>query len=91
MINKCLDELIQTAKDTRQEEDFEALQNRDYANVGILMWLFETRPQCCYGMHADHMYCFDSFYLHFYFQVKDPSLLRFLVDMRGEDATNKQV
>ena len=24
-------------------------------------------------------------------QVKDPSLLRFLVDMRGEDATNKQL
>jgi len=23
--------------------------------------------------------------------VKDPSLLRFLVDMRGEDATNKQL
>ena len=24
-------------------------------------------------------------------QVKDPSLLRFLVDMRGEDVTNKQL
>ena len=35
VINKCLDELIQTAKDTRQEEDYEALQNRDYANVRL--------------------------------------------------------
>ena len=33
VINKCLDELIQTAKDTRQEEDYEAMQNRDYAKV----------------------------------------------------------
>jgi hypothetical protein len=34
VINQCMNELIQRAKDTRQEEDFEALQNRDYANVG---------------------------------------------------------
>ena len=38
VINKCLDELIQTAKDTRQEEDYEALQNRDYANVSLRVW-----------------------------------------------------
>jgi cytochrome P450 len=55
VINECLDQLIRGARETRQEEDFEALQNRDYS------------------------------------QVKDPSLLRFLVDMRGEDATNKQL
>ncbi|GAX76234.1 hypothetical protein CEUSTIGMA_g3678.t1 [Chlamydomonas eustigma] len=55
VINECLDGLIRNAKETRQEDDYEALQNRDYSNV------------------------------------KDPSLLRFLVDMRGEDATNKQL
>lgn len=33
VINECLDGLIRRAKETRQEEDFEALQNRDYANV----------------------------------------------------------
>lgn len=55
VINKCLDELIRQARETRQEEDLEALQNRDYS------------------------------------KVKDPSLLRFLVDMRGEDATDKQL
>eukprot|EP00850_Spirogloea_muscicola_P009567 SM000054S18053 [mRNA] locus=s54:172270:176077:+ [translate_table: standard] len=55
VINDCLDGLITRAKDTRQEEDLEALQQRDYSNV------------------------------------KDASLLRFLVDMRGEDASNKQL
>uniref|UniRef100_A0ABQ7H4E3 Cytochrome P450 n=1 Tax=Dunaliella salina TaxID=3046 RepID=A0ABQ7H4E3_DUNSA len=55
VINECLDGLIQNAQATRQEDDSEALQNRDYS------------------------------------KVKDPSLLRFLVDMRGEDATNKQL
>nr|APW83734.1 cytochrome P450 carotenoid hydroxylase 97B [Dunaliella salina]APW83738.1 cytochrome P450 carotenoid hydroxylase 97B [Dunaliella salina] len=55
VINDCLDSLIQNAQETRQEDDSEALQNRDYS------------------------------------KVKDPSLLRFLVDMRGEDATNKQL
>ncbi|GBF92821.1 cytochrome P450 chloroplastic [Raphidocelis subcapitata] len=55
VIDATLDGLITNAKETRSEDDFEALQARDYS------------------------------------QVKDPSLLRFLVDMRGEDATNKQL
>lgn len=55
VINDCLDELIERAKAERVEEDFEALQNRDYD------------------------------------KIKDPSLLRFLVDSRGEDITNKQL
>ena len=55
IINDVLDELILVAQQTQQEEDMEALQNRDYKNV------------------------------------KDPSLLRFLVDMRGEDSTAKQL
>lgn len=55
VINECLSQLICGARETRQEEDFEALQARDYS------------------------------------KVKDPSLLRFLVDMRGEDATNTQL
>lgn len=33
VINGCLDELIALAKDTRQADDIEALQARDYANV----------------------------------------------------------
>lgn len=55
VINKCLDELIELAKQTRAEDDLEALQARDYS------------------------------------KVKDPSLLRFLVDARGEDVSNKQL
>lgn len=55
IINEVLDKLILQAQDTQEEEDMEALQNRDYKNV------------------------------------KDPSLLRFLVDMRGEDSTAKQL
>lgn len=55
IINDCLDGLIKRARETRQEEDVEALQQRDYSNV------------------------------------KDASLLRFLVDMRGEDADDKQL
>jgi cytochrome P450 len=55
IINEVLDKLILQAQDTQEEEDTEALQNRDYKNV------------------------------------KDPSLLRFLVDMRGEDSTAKQL
>jgi len=55
VINDCLDELIQQAKDTRQLDDLEALQDRDYS------------------------------------KVSDPSLLRFLVDARGEDVSNKQL
>lgn len=55
VIDATLDALIRRARETRQEDDLEALQARDYANV------------------------------------KDPSLLRFLVDMRGEDATDKQL
>ncbi|MEW5302811.1 MAG: hypothetical protein WDW36_005557 [Sanguina aurantia] len=55
VINECLNTLIQQAKNTRQEEDSDTLQARDYS------------------------------------KVSDPSLLRFLVDMRGEDVTNKQL
>ncbi|QDZ19103.1 cytochrome P450 [Chloropicon primus] len=55
IINDVLDDLIKLAQETQQEEDMEALQNRDYKNV------------------------------------KDPSLLRFLVDMRGEDSSAKQL
>eukprot|EP00193_Tetraselmis_chui_P000943 CAMPEP_0177762288 /NCGR_PEP_ID=MMETSP0491_2-20121128/6265_1 /TAXON_ID=63592 /ORGANISM="Tetraselmis chuii, Strain PLY429" /LENGTH=615 /DNA_ID=CAMNT_0019278333 /DNA_START=263 /DNA_END=2111 /DNA_ORIENTATION=- len=55
VINNCLDELIELAKQTRAEDDLEALQARDYS------------------------------------KVKDPSLLRFLVDARGEDVSNKQL
>jgi len=55
VINDCLDGLIRNARDTRQEDDMEALQARDYS------------------------------------KVSDPSLLRFLVDMRGEDADDKQL
>eukprot|EP00554_Chaetoceros_debilis_P007788 CAMPEP_0194078408 /NCGR_PEP_ID=MMETSP0149-20130528/4818_1 /TAXON_ID=122233 /ORGANISM="Chaetoceros debilis, Strain MM31A-1" /LENGTH=607 /DNA_ID=CAMNT_0038759675 /DNA_START=6 /DNA_END=1829 /DNA_ORIENTATION=+ len=55
LLNNVLDELIDLAKDTRQVEDIEELENRDYANV------------------------------------KDPSLLRFLVDMKGVDIDDKQL
>jgi hypothetical protein len=34
VINECLDDLITRAKETRQEEDMEALQARDYSKVG---------------------------------------------------------
>jgi cytochrome P450 family 97 subfamily B polypeptide 3 len=33
IINNCLNELISQAKSTRQEEDAEELQNRDYSKV----------------------------------------------------------
>lgn len=36
VINECLDELIQRAKDTRQEDDIEALQQRDYSKVCVV-------------------------------------------------------
>lgn len=55
VINECLDNLIAGAKETRQEDDVEALQGRDYS------------------------------------KVKDASLLRFLVDMKGEDVDNRQL
>ena len=55
ILDDTLNELIGIAKDTRQVEDIEELESRDYANV------------------------------------KDPSLLRFLVDMRGADIDNKQL
>ncbi|XP_002968239.2 cytochrome P450 97B2, chloroplastic [Selaginella moellendorffii] len=55
VINECLDDLIGRAQETRQEDDIEALQQRDYS------------------------------------KVRDASLLRFLVDMRGEDVDNKQL
>jgi hypothetical protein len=34
VINECLDGLIANARRTRQEDDFEALQARDYSQVG---------------------------------------------------------
>jgi cytochrome P450 family 97 subfamily B polypeptide 3 len=55
LLNDVLDDLINRAKTTRQVEDIEELERRDYANV------------------------------------KDPSLLRFMVDMRGADIDNKQL
>ncbi|GBG92357.1 hypothetical protein CBR_g55238 [Chara braunii] len=55
VINDCLDDLIERARANRQEEDLEALQQRDYS------------------------------------KVEDASLLRFLVDMRGEDCEDKQL
>ena len=33
VINDCLDELIERAKSTKQEDDLEALQARDYSKV----------------------------------------------------------
>jgi cytochrome P450 family 97 subfamily B polypeptide 3 len=55
LLNNVLDDLIARAKRTRQVEDIEELENRNYA------------------------------------EVKDPSMLRFLVDMRGADIDNKQL
>uniref|UniRef100_A0A7S2ECU8 Cytochrome P450 n=1 Tax=Trieres chinensis TaxID=1514140 RepID=A0A7S2ECU8_TRICV len=55
LLNDVLDELIDRAKSTRQVEDIEELESRNYA------------------------------------EVKDPSLLRFLVDLRGADIDNKQL
>mmetsp|Transcript_13496 Transcript_13496/g.29318 ORF Transcript_13496/g.29318 Transcript_13496/m.29318 type:complete len:647 (-) Transcript_13496:233-2173(-) len=55
ILDDVLTELIDLAKNSRQVEDIEELEKRDYANV------------------------------------KDPSLLRFLVDMRGADIDNKQL
>ncbi|KAL9184115.1 hypothetical protein ACHAXT_002201 [Thalassiosira profunda] len=55
VLDEVLTDLIDRAKNSRQVEDIEELEKRDYANV------------------------------------KDPSLLRFLVDMRGADIDNKQL
>lgn len=55
LLNDVLDDLITRAKNTRQVEDIEELEKRNYDDV------------------------------------KDPSLLRFLVDMRGADIDNKQL
>ncbi|KAF8691203.1 hypothetical protein HU200_040323 [Digitaria exilis] len=55
VINDCLDNLIKNAKETRQEDDVEKLQQRDYSSL------------------------------------KDVSLLRFLVDMRGADVDDRQL
>merc|ERR1719343_1435987 len=55
ILDEVLTDLIDRAKNSRQVEDIEELENRDYANV------------------------------------KDPSMLRFLVDMRGADIDNKQL
>jgi hypothetical protein len=40
VINDCLDGLIRNARDTRQEDDLEALQARDYTKVRGTTWLF---------------------------------------------------
>ena len=55
ILNDVLDDLIERAKNSRQVEDIEELENRNYD------------------------------------KVKDPSLLRFLVDMRDADIDNKQL
>ena len=55
LLNEVLNDLITRAKQTRQVEDIEELENRNYA------------------------------------EVQDPSMLRFLVDMRGADIDNKQL
>jgi len=55
LLNDVLDDLIVRAKQTRQVEDIEELEKRNYD------------------------------------EVQDPSLLRFLVDMRGADIDNKQL
>ena len=55
LLNDVLDDLIDRAKKTRNVEDIEELEQRNYA------------------------------------EVKDPSMLRFLVDMRGADIDNKQL
>jgi len=55
LLNDVLNDLIDRAKKTRQVEDIEELESRNYA------------------------------------EVKDPSLLRFLVDMRDADIDNKQL
>ena len=55
LLNEVLDDLIQRAKNTRNVEDIEELEKRNYD------------------------------------EVEDPSLLRFLVDMRGADIDNKQL
>lgn len=55
LLDDVLTDLIDRAKSSRQVDDIEELEKRDYANV------------------------------------KDPSLLRFLVDMRGADIDNKQL
>eukprot|EP00560_Eucampia_antarctica_P005118 CAMPEP_0197840784 /NCGR_PEP_ID=MMETSP1437-20131217/45805_1 /TAXON_ID=49252 ORGANISM="Eucampia antarctica, Strain CCMP1452" /NCGR_SAMPLE_ID=MMETSP1437 /ASSEMBLY_ACC=CAM_ASM_001096 /LENGTH=640 /DNA_ID=CAMNT_0043450447 /DNA_START=65 /DNA_END=1987 /DNA_ORIENTATION=+ len=55
LLNDVLDELIARAKQSRQVEDIEELERRNYA------------------------------------EVKDPSLLRFMVDMKGVNIDNKQL
>lgn len=41
VINDCLDDLIATAKSTRQTDDAEALQARDYSKVGAEAHMIE--------------------------------------------------
>jgi cytochrome P450 len=55
MLNKVLDELIENALQTQNQQSVEDLENRDYS------------------------------------KMDNPSLLRFLVDMRGEDTSSKQL
>lgn len=111
VINDCLDGLIKNAQETRQEDDYEALQARDYSKVrdtGCVVYLYPLRGEARRVGYARFrrrdMHCFWSCCMAWFTslhnvigmlfllpQVKDPSLLRFLVDMRGEDATNKQL
>ena len=55
ILDEQLDDLVRRAIATKQEDDIEALQARDYT------------------------------------RIQDPSLLRFLADMRGEDLTGKML
>lgn len=55
VLNNVLNELIEQARESQEQEDEEALLNRDYENM------------------------------------ENPSLLRFLVDMRGEEVSSKQL
>ena len=67
-----------------QEEDIEALQQRDYSKVKV----------CVYFLFL----CLSIYILKnvkepspLHFLLQDASLLRFMVDMRGEDADDRQV
>ena len=52
VINDCLDDLIAQAKNTRQTEDAEALQARDYSKVSDLFsWLLVCLvTSCCWPL-----------------------------------------
>ena len=90
VINDCLDGLIARAKQTRQADDVEALQARDYskarsepAHSGACGCIMAHICQLC---HHAKPYSSEAV-----LQVTDPSLLRFLVDMRDADLSDKQL